>query len=70
MEQMKMRAIEMVRQIREAHYEQLKDKTPQERLAFYREKAQVMNKRVKTILEAHQTLKPQEKVLVGQKSER
>lgn len=61
MEQMKMKAIEMVRQIREAHYEQLKDKTHQERLAFYREKAQVMNKRVKAILEAHQTLKPQEK---------
>jgi hypothetical protein len=65
-----MKAIEIVRQIREAHYEQLKDKTPQERLAFYREKAQVMNKRVKTILDARQTLKPQEKVLVGQKSER
>ncbi len=29
---------EMVRRIRDAHYEQTKDMTPVERLAFYREK--------------------------------
>lgn len=31
-------AVEMVRRIRDAHYEQTKDMTPEERLAFYREK--------------------------------
>ena len=29
---------EMVRRIRDAHYEQTKDMTPEERLAFYHEK--------------------------------
>ena len=31
-------AVEMVRRIRDAHYEQTKDMTPEERLAFYRER--------------------------------
>ncbi len=31
-------AVEMVRRIRDAHYEQTKDMTPEERLAFYHEK--------------------------------
>ncbi len=29
----------MVRQIRDAHYEQLRGKSPEERIAFYRAKA-------------------------------
>ena len=33
------RAVEMVRTIREAHYEQLKGLSPQEKIAFFREKA-------------------------------
>jgi hypothetical protein len=33
------RAVEMVRTIREAHYEQLKELSPQEKIAFFREKA-------------------------------
>ncbi len=33
-------AVQMVRQIRDCHYEQTKDMTPEERVAFYREKAQ------------------------------
>ena len=33
-------AVAMVRAIRDTHYELLKDKTPEERIAFYREKAQ------------------------------
>jgi hypothetical protein len=33
------KAVEMTRQIRDEIYEQIKDKTPAERLAFYREQA-------------------------------
>ena len=33
-------AVEMVRRIRDAHYEQTKDMTPEERLTFYRERGQ------------------------------
>ena len=33
------KAVEMVRHIREAHYEQLRGKSPEERIAFYRAKA-------------------------------
>lgn len=29
----------MIRRIRDAHYEQLKNTTPEERIRFYREKA-------------------------------
>lgn len=35
-------AVAMVRQIRDAHYEQLKDKSIEERLAFYREKSRAL----------------------------
>jgi hypothetical protein len=38
----KVNTIEMTRRIRDAIYEQIKDKTPAERLAFYREKAQAL----------------------------
>lgn len=37
--QLKIRAVEMVRSIREAHYERLKALSPQEKIAFFREKA-------------------------------
>lgn len=33
------KAVEMVRRIRDRHYEMLKGKTAEERIAFYREKA-------------------------------
>jgi hypothetical protein len=33
------RAVEMVRSIREAHYEQVKGLSPQEKIEFFREKA-------------------------------
>ena len=33
------KAVEMVRRIRDAHYEQLRGKSPEERIAFYRSKA-------------------------------
>lgn len=38
----KLNTIEMTRRIRDAIYEQIKDKTPAERLAFYRERAQAL----------------------------
>jgi hypothetical protein len=34
-----MKAVEMVRRIRDMHYERLKDSSPQEKIAFFREKA-------------------------------
>jgi len=32
-------AVETIRRIRDAHYEQLRDMSPEERIAFYRAKA-------------------------------
>lgn len=36
-------AVEMTRRIREAHAEQLKDATPQERIRFYEERARLLH---------------------------
>ena len=41
------KAVEMVRRIRDTHYEQLRDKSPEERIAFYR---------IRVIGEAHQEI--------------
>ena len=41
-------AVEMVRRIRDAHYEQLRDKSPEERIAFYRAKARLLQAQVET----------------------
>jgi len=43
MQESEIKAVEMVRSIRDAHYEVLKDLTPQERVAFYREKARALH---------------------------
>ena len=37
------KAVEMVRSIRDAHYEKLKDLSPQEKIAFFREKARALH---------------------------
>jgi hypothetical protein len=37
------KAVEMTRRIRDAHYAELDNKTPEERLAFYREKARALH---------------------------
>ena len=42
----KLNTIEMTRRIREAIYEQIKDKTLPERLAFYRQKAQAFHRQL------------------------
>ncbi|HHC25689.1 MAG TPA: hypothetical protein ENK58_09840 [Desulfobacterales bacterium] len=39
MGQINIRTVEMVRSIRDAHYEQLKDRSRHERILFHREKA-------------------------------
>ena len=37
------KAVEMVRSIRDAHYEKLKGLSPQEKIAFFREKARALH---------------------------
>ena len=37
------RAVDMVRSIRDAHYEKLKGSSPQEKIAFFREKARALH---------------------------
>ena len=43
MREPEIRAVEMVRRIRDAHYEMLKDLSPQEKIEFFREKARVLH---------------------------
>ena len=43
------KAVEMTRRIRDAHYEQLKEKSAEERIAFYKQKAQAVEAGVETI---------------------
>ena len=43
MREPEIRAVEMVRRIRDAHYERLKDLSPQEKIAFFREKARTLH---------------------------
>jgi hypothetical protein len=37
------KTVEMTRRIRDAHYAELADKTPEERIAFYRERAKALH---------------------------
>lgn len=39
-------AVKMVREIRDRHYEQTKDMTKEERIAFYREKARRLHRQL------------------------
>jgi len=39
-------AVRMVREIRDQHYEETKDMTTDERIAFYREKARALHQRL------------------------
>jgi hypothetical protein len=43
MHEREIRAVEMVRSIRDAHYERLKDLSPREKIAFFREKARALH---------------------------
>ena len=42
-DQLRIKAVEMTRQIRDAHYADLKDKTADERIEFYRRKARELH---------------------------
>lgn len=50
MAQLKIKAVEMTRQIRDKHYQQLLGLSRKERLAFYREQARLMNEKAKKIV--------------------
>ena len=45
-----LKAVEMTRRIRDQHYEQLKDKTHAERIAFYQQQAQELHTRLRAML--------------------
>ncbi|CAN2042440.1 hypothetical protein GMMP15_810026 [Candidatus Magnetomoraceae bacterium gMMP-15] len=49
MKKQNIKTIEMTRRIRDAHYKQLKCKTRQERIAFYRNKAKRLHQNVKAL---------------------
>ena len=55
MAQQKIKAVEMTRQIRDKIYEQIKDMSPAEQLAFYREHARLMNAKAEQLLKAKRT---------------
>ena len=46
----RIKAVDMTRRIRDTHYEQLKDKTHQERIAFYRKKSRSVQARASSLL--------------------
>lgn len=46
-------AVKIVRQIRDAHYEQLKDRTVKEQLAFYQSKSHTLRNELKKKLQGH-----------------
>ncbi|MEA2604584.1 MAG: hypothetical protein QOF89_5576 [Acidobacteriota bacterium] len=43
MQELKINAVEMVRGIREAHYEKVKDLSAKDKIAFFREKARALH---------------------------
>ncbi len=43
-----MKAVKMTRRIRDAHYQELKDKTWDERITFYKEQARALHKELGT----------------------
>lgn len=50
MKKQSIKAVEMTRQIRDAHYEQFKDKPLEERIAHYKERARVFNEKIDKML--------------------
>jgi hypothetical protein len=52
------KAVEMTRQIRDRHAEQLAGKTHAERMAFYREQAKKLQKKVPALLKDSVVLQP------------
>jgi endonuclease III len=57
MEKPTIKTVEVVRRIRDAHYEQLKNKTRAERIAFYRHKSQSLYEKAQKLLQTdHDTI--------------
>jgi hypothetical protein len=54
MTKMTLKTIEMIRRIRDEHYEQVKDKSHTERIAFYRAKARSFRQQVSQSLQEQQ----------------
>ena len=54
MEKTEIKAIDMTRRIREGHYEQIQGKTHEDRVAFYRAKAQALHVTAQALLQGHQ----------------
>ena len=54
-----LKAVETIRRVRDAQYEQLRDKTVEERIAFYRAKARQMQALVAAQAEVQKTVEPQ-----------
>ena len=46
MKETTIKAVEMVRRIRDAHYEQFRGKSPEERIAFYRAKSRELRAKI------------------------
>jgi hypothetical protein len=56
MAELTIKAVEMTRQIRDKHYEQMKNMSRAERLAFYREQARLMNEKAEQLLKQKRKL--------------
>ena len=57
MKKQSVKAVEMTRRIRDAHYEQFKDKPIEERVAYYKERARAFNEKVDEMLKQKQESK-------------
>lgn len=55
METTNIKAVELIRSIRNRHYEELKDKTPDERIAFYRAKARALHRKAQAFVQEQRT---------------
>ncbi|MBI5301392.1 MAG: hypothetical protein HY868_04575 [Chloroflexi bacterium] len=55
MENQNIKAVEMTRQIRDKIYEQIKDMSPAEQLAFFREHARLVNEKAEKLIKAKRT---------------
>ena len=58
MKKTRIKAVEMVRHIRDAHYEQLRGKSVEERIAFYRAKARLLQEELAAQREEQTTRQP------------
>ena len=56
MAELTIKAVEMTRQIRDKHYEQMKNMSRAERLAFYREQARLINEKAEQLLKVKRKL--------------